>query len=113
VDGFDDVPILVQNLAQCRHLHPEITLRHYGVGPDPAHDLIFCEEDAARLDQDHQKIESAGPELDALPIDQKFAHPRQHATSAEPNGHVGTNASLGLPDPRRISGEHWLVRKLP
>jgi hypothetical protein len=76
VDGFYDVSIRVQNPSQCRHLHLQIALLHYPVGPNSAHDLFFCDEGAGRPDQHHQKIEGAAAELDGLSIDQQMASPR-------------------------------------
>jgi hypothetical protein len=112
VDSFDDVPILVQNLSQARHLHLEIFLRHYRVGPDPAHDLMFCDEGAGRPDQRHKKIEGAAAELYGLSVDQQPAGARQYAKSTEPNDRVAARAYLVLAGARRIPAVHRLVREL-
>jgi hypothetical protein len=73
VDGFDDVPILAQNLSQCRNLHLQIAFLDYRVRPDAAYNLIFRDDGAGRIDQHHQKIECAAAELDRLPIDEQPA----------------------------------------
>jgi len=112
VDCFDDVPILVQNLSQCRHLHFQIFLRHYCVGPNLAHDLIFGDDGAGRPDQHHQKIEGAAAELDGLPVVQQLAGAQQHAKSAEPNARVAARAYLVPAGARRIPVEHLLVCEL-
>jgi hypothetical protein len=108
VDGFNDVPILAQNLSQCRNLHLQIAFLHYRVRPDAAYNLIFRDDGAGRLDQ--QKIECAAAELDRLPIDEQLAGARQYATLSKPNDRVAASVHLVLPKAPPLRVMHRLVR---
>jgi hypothetical protein len=110
VDGFDDIPILAQNLSQCRHLYLQIGFLYYRVRPDAAYDLIFRDDGAGRPDQHHQKIEGATAEFDRLPIDEQLAGARQHATLSKPNDRVAASVHLVLPRAPPIQVMHRLVR---
>jgi len=113
VDGLYDVTIDVQNPPQCRHLHLQIALIHYGIGPDSAHDLFLCDEEAGRQHQHYQKIEGAAAELDGLSIDQQLPSARQYAKSGKPKDGVAAHAYLVPAGARPIQLERRLVRELP
>jgi hypothetical protein len=102
VDGFYDVTICIQNPSQCRHLHFEIALLHYRIGPNSADELFFCDEGARRPDQHHKKIEGATAELDGLSVDQQLAGSRQYAELAKPNDGVAAYICLVPAGARRI-----------
>ena len=68
-------------MVQTRHC--AIVLFYHRVGPDAAQELVFADERAARLDQDHQYIEGTAAKLDGEPIGAELAAVRQQPEPAE------------------------------
>ena len=110
-DGLDDLAVVAQNLSQGRHLDPQVAFVDHGRRPDAAHDLIFCDEGAAGLQQHDQKVEGAAAELDGLAIGEQLAGARKDLKPPEPNDGLALIAvRFKLLDARLIRG---IQRSLP
>jgi len=81
--GADDIAVGAKGLAQCGDLNFEVLLRHHDARPNPAHQLLFCDERAVGLQEDQKEIEGARAELDRNTVSEQLPSTQQHAAAAE------------------------------
>ena len=88
----DQIPVLSERLAQRRDLNHQVVLFDHRIRPNAAQDLVFGDEAAACLGEDHEHIEGAAAKLDRDPIGAELPAVRQQLEPTEldsPHGLVG------------------------
>jgi hypothetical protein len=67
-DGFDQVLVIAQRLAQLRNLKPEVAFLNNSSRPDRSHDLALADYAAARLDENMKDIERPAADTDGSAV---------------------------------------------
>src|SRR3974390_953569 len=81
--GMNKLALLAKSFAQGKDLHLQIVRDDDDTRPNPALQLVLCDERSISLDQHHQDIERACTELDRLAAGEQSPLAQQHAESAE------------------------------
>ena len=92
--GLNKLAVLVKSFAQGEDLDPQILRGDDHTRPNPALQLVLCNECSIGLDQHDQDIERACAEFDWHAVGEQSPLAQQHAESAELERCVGWARSV-------------------